>query len=104
MIGTANTEGKCQKAREKGAIEMFDSKDDWETEVLVWTNNQGVFVDFDAVGAPTIRHSLRCLEIGGKLVLSGATAGDSPDLSIREIYQRHRKILGVPMGNWEDFL
>jgi len=37
-------------------------------------------------------------------VLSGATAGDTPDLSIREIYQWHRRILGAPMGSWQDFL
>jgi NADPH:quinone reductase-like Zn-dependent oxidoreductase len=38
------------------------------------------------------------------MVICGATGGDSPDLSIREIYQHHRQILGAPMGNWQDFL
>jgi NADPH:quinone reductase-like Zn-dependent oxidoreductase len=42
--------------------------------------------------------------MSGALVLSGATGGDKPDISIREIYQWHRRILGAPMGNWEDFL
>lgn len=104
VIGIASTEDKRQKARKKGAVAMFDSNGDWEAEVMEWTNGHGVSAAFDAVGAPTIRKSLRCLEMGGKIVLSGATAGDSPDLSIREIYQRHRQILGAPMGNWEDFL
>jgi NADPH:quinone reductase-like Zn-dependent oxidoreductase len=104
VIGIASTCEKRQKARKKGAVEMFDSNGDWEAEVMEWTNDQGVSAAFDAVGAPTIRKCLRCLEMGGKLVLSGATAGDSPDLSIREIYQRHLQILGAPMGNWEDFL
>ncbi|MEH7482299.1 alcohol dehydrogenase catalytic domain-containing protein [Neobacillus drentensis] len=104
VIGIASTREKRQKALEKGAVAMFDSNGDWEAEVMDWTNGQGVCATFDAVGAPTIRKSLRCLEMGGKLVLSGATAGDSPELSIREIYQRHRRILGAPMGNWEDFL
>ncbi|RFU65044.1 zinc-binding dehydrogenase [Peribacillus glennii] len=104
VIGTASTQEKRQKVLEKGAAAVFDSTGDWEKEVMKWTNGNGVRVVMDAVGAPTIRHSLRCLEMGGKLVLSGATAGDSPDLSIREIYQRHRQILGAPMGNWEDFL
>ncbi|PLR77028.1 hypothetical protein CU633_12480 [Bacillus sp. V3-13] len=104
VIGIASTEEKRRKVREKGAAAVFSSNGDWKTEVMKWTNGEGVSAVFDAVGAPTIRHSLRCLEMGGKLVLSGATAGDSPDLSIREIYQRHRQILGAPMGNWEDFL
>ncbi|PLS87650.1 MAG: NADPH:quinone reductase, partial [Actinobacteria bacterium] len=29
--------------------------------------------------------------------------GDHPGLSIREIYQSHRQILGAPMGNRRDF-
>lgn len=104
VIGTASTEEKRQKAKELGASVMFDSKGDWCTEVMEYTNGEGVSAVFDAVGAPTFRKSLNCLEMGGKLVLSGATAGDFPEISIREIYQRHRKILGAPMGNWDDFL
>jgi len=38
------------------------------------------------------------------MAISGATGGDVPDISIREIYQHHRRILGAPMGNWQDFL
>ena len=29
---------------------------------------------------------------------------DVPDISIREIFQHHRQIVGAPMGNWQDFL
>jgi NADPH:quinone reductase-like Zn-dependent oxidoreductase len=104
VIGTAGSEEKRQIALDMGATAMFDSHGDWQSEVMEWTKGEGVSAVFDSVGAPTIRHSLNCLEMGGKLVLSGATAGDFPELSIREIYQRHRKILGAPMGNWEDFL
>jgi len=104
VIGTASTEEKRNKALEKGADLMLDSNSDWESSILEWTNGCGVSVAFDSVGAPTIRHSLRSLEMNGKLVLSGATAGDKPDISIREIYQWHRKIMGAPIGNWEDFL
>jgi NADPH:quinone reductase-like Zn-dependent oxidoreductase len=104
VIGTASTEEKRRKAKEIGATVMFDSTGDWYSEVMEWTKGEGVSVVFDSVGAPTFRQGLNCLEMGGKLVLSGATAGDFPEISIREIYQRHRKILGAPMGNWEDFL
>jgi NADPH:quinone reductase-like Zn-dependent oxidoreductase len=104
VIGTASTGEKRQKALHLGASAMFDSTGDWESEVMRWTDGQGVDAVFDSVGGPTLRHSVRCLAMGGALVISGATGGDKPDLSIREIYQRHRRILGAPMGNWEDFL
>jgi NADPH:quinone reductase-like Zn-dependent oxidoreductase len=87
-----------------GATVMFDSHGDWQEEVMKWTNGEGVHIVFDSVGKPTFRKSLNCLKMGGKLVLSGATAGDFPEISIREIYQWHRQVLGAPMGNWEDFL
>ena len=32
-----------------------------------------------------------------------ATAGDAPAISIREIYQQHRRILGAPLGSRSEF-
>ncbi|MDN7246162.1 zinc-binding dehydrogenase [Planococcus shenhongbingii] len=104
VIGIASTEEKRRKVIEKGADEVFDSTGDWQADVMKWTDGRGVSIVFDSVGAPTMRRSLNTLEMNGKLVLSGATGGDNPELSIREIYQWHRKILGAPLGNWEDFL
>jgi len=51
----------------------------------------------------TWQESIRSLARGGRLVVCGATAGNRPQFDIRELYQRHRKILGAPMGNWTDF-
>ncbi|MCF2650564.1 zinc-binding dehydrogenase [Niallia circulans] len=104
VIGIAGSEVKRQKGLEMGAAVMFDSHGDWQKEVMNWTNGEGVDIVFDSVGKPTFRNSINCLKMGGKLVISGATAGDFPEISIREIYQMHRKVLGAPMGNWEDFL
>lgn len=104
VVGTASTPVKRQKGLAIGAAAMFDSTGDWAADVMDWTDGEGLDVVFDSVGGPTLRSSLRCLSMGGALVISGATGGDKPDLSIREIYQRHRRILGAPMGNWEDFL
>lgn len=103
VLGTASSAAKREQALGLGATAMFDSTGDWESEVAEWTGGEGVNAVFDCVGAPTMRHSLRCLAMGGCLVLSGATGGDTPDLSIREIYQSHRRILGAPMGSWQDF-
>ena len=72
--------------------------------MLDWTGGEGVDLVHDAVGAPTWRRSIQSLAMGGRLVISGATGGDRPDISIREVYQGHGRILGAPMGNWQDFL
>lgn len=75
----------------------------WADDVLRATGGEGVDVVADAVGAPTWRDSIRSLAPGGRMVICGATGGDSPDISIRELYQSHRRILGAPFGGWNDF-
>ncbi|MGG3470559.1 zinc-binding dehydrogenase [Neobacillus pocheonensis] len=104
VIAVAGSEEKRKKCLEMGATAVFDSHGNWHEKVMEWTNHEGVDLVLDSVGAPTFRKSLNCLKMGGKLVLSGATAGDFPEISIREIYQWHRQVLGAPLGNWEDFL
>jgi NADPH2:quinone reductase len=37
------------------------------------------------------------------MVICGASGGERPDFDIREVYQRHRRIIGAPMGNLADF-
>ncbi|MBB5787025.1 zinc-binding dehydrogenase [Jiangella mangrovi] len=76
----------------------------WSAQVRERTAGQGVDLVADAVGAPTWRDSIRALAMGGRLVICGATGGDRPDISIRELYQAHRQILGAPFGGWNDFV
>jgi NADPH:quinone reductase-like Zn-dependent oxidoreductase len=104
VVAIAGTPAKRQRALELGAVAAFDSHTDWLRDVLDWTAGEGVDLVHDAVGAPTWRTSIRSLAMGGRMLICGATGGDRPDISIREIYQHHRQILGAPMGNWQDFL
>jgi NADPH2:quinone reductase len=71
-------------------------------DVLEHTGGRGVEIVVDPLGA-TWQESIRSLARGGRLVVCGATAGNAPSFDIRELYQRHRRILGAPMGNWKDF-
>lgn len=80
------------------------SEPGWADEVLARTGGDGVDLVADAIGAPTWRDSIRSLATGGRMVICGATGGDQPDISIRELYQSHRQILGAPFGGWNDFV
>ncbi len=104
VLGTTRLEAKAAVARALGveAVRVgYDTPfDEWAIES---TNGEGVDVVVDSVGAATWRASIRSLRSGGALAICGATSGDDPSFSIREIYQRHRRVLGAPLGNRRDF-
>ena len=68
------------------------------------TGGRGAEVVLDSVGAATWRESINSLSRFGRMAICGATSGDAPSISIREVYQSHRRILGAPLGNRKDFL
>jgi NADPH:quinone reductase-like Zn-dependent oxidoreductase len=104
----ATTRGTA-KAQQVGALpgvrHLIDSSEaGWHESVLDITEGQGVDLVVESVGAPTWRDSIRSLAPGGRMMVCGATGGDAPDISIREIYQSHRRIIGAPFGGWTDFV
>lgn len=67
------------------------------------TDGDGVDLVADHVGEETWQASIDSLAKGGRMVICGATSGADPDIDIRSVYQHHRRILGAPMGNRQDF-
>lgn len=104
VFATTRREDKVAKALSLGAESVrvgYDTPfDAWVDEV---TDGEGVDVVVDSVGAATWRQSIRSLTPGGALVVCGASSGDDPSFSIRELYQAHRRVLGAPLGNRRDF-
>ena len=103
VYAAAGTAEKRRLATEHGAAAAVDpTSGPFSAWVLDQTGGRGVEVVVDALGA-TWSESIRSLARGGRLVVCGATAGNRPAFDIRELYQRHRRILGAPMGSWSDF-
>lgn len=104
VLGTTRDPAKVAPALELGCEAVLAGYeqpfDDW---VMALTDGAGVDVVADSVGAATWRASIRSLRMGGAMVICGATSGDDPSFSIREIYQRHRRVLGAPCGNLREF-
>ncbi len=101
---TSGHDAKLAKALALGAKEGFNHTsggiDDWTWDV---TGGAGIDLVIDSVGAATWRQSIRSLAPGGAVAICGATSGDRPDISIRELYQRHGRIVGAPLGGRSDF-
>lgn len=102
VYAAASSPERRQKAISHGATGATNSRKPFADWVLEQTEGRGVDVVVDPLGA-TWEQSIRSLARGGRMVVCGATAGNRPDFDIRELYQRHRRILGAPMGSWHDF-
>ena len=104
VVMASRSQAKLASARELGAHATFHlTEDDFSPRVLELTDGRGVDVVADPVGAATWPASIRSLARGGRLVVCGASGGNRADFDIRELYQRHRQILGAPMGSLSDF-
>jgi NADPH2:quinone reductase len=79
VIGTVSTEAKAKLAREAGADEVvLYTQQDFEVETKRLTNNKGVDVVYDSVGATTFEKSLKSLRPRGTLALFGQSSGPVP--------------------------
>ena len=104
VFGVTSGVDRAQRLREIGADRPIDrSHEDFESVLARETNGLGVDMVVNPVGGSTWRPSIRSLDVGGRMLICGATIGDDPEFSIREIYQSHRQILGAPLGNRQDF-
>lgn len=104
VFGLVTGAAKAGKVESLGATPIDREAHPRFSERVRELTGAGAHVVADPVGAPTWPESIRSLRPGGRLVICGASGGERPDIDIREIYQRHRKILGAPMGSVADFL
>jgi NADPH2:quinone reductase len=81
VFGTVSTEEKARIAREAGADEVINYKEnDFEPEVMRLSGGKGVNVVYDSVGKTTFDKSLNCVARRGLLALFGQSSGPVPPL------------------------
>ena len=61
-----------------------------------------VDVVIETVGAATFEHSLKCAKPGGRIVVSGATAGHLATVDLRRVYFLQLEIVGSTMGTRDE--
>ncbi len=79
------------------------TEEPFDERIMDLTKGRGVDLIADHVGEVTWQQSINSLAMGGRMVICGATSGPDPNIDIRSVYQHHRKIIGAPMGNRQDF-
>jgi NADPH:quinone reductase-like Zn-dependent oxidoreductase len=99
VITTAGDEKKLERARGLGAdhgINHYQQKISEEVKQL--TDQEGVDIVVEHVGAATWEQSMKCLKPAGTLVTCGATTGSNASFDLRFLYARQLSLLGSYMG------
>jgi NADPH:quinone reductase-like Zn-dependent oxidoreductase len=86
---TSRDAAKRERAKEIGAHEAYEPGARLP---------ERVDAVMETVGKATWDHSLKSLEIGGTLVVAGATTGDDPPADLRRVFFRNLRIVGSTMG------
>lgn len=95
VIGTASA-SKHEKLKEMGVSHCIDYQtQDFEKEVMKYTDGKGVQIALDAVGGKSFRKSYRCLSPMGRLFLFGASNTSSGRKS-RSILQALKTVFQMP--------
>jgi len=104
VIATAGSEAKLDVARELGAHETINYREeDFVRAVKRLTGRRGADVIVEHVGGPTFEGSLRALAWGGRLVTCGATTGADVRVNLRHIFYKNQSILGSTMGTKAEY-
>jgi NADPH:quinone reductase-like Zn-dependent oxidoreductase len=99
VLATAGSDEKLKKAKELGAEGLINHRrQDIAEEVKKLTQQRGVDVVFEHVGAATWEQSLASLAPAGRLVTCGATTGPEAKIDIRRLFARQWSLLGSYMG------
>ncbi|MFQ6029871.1 MAG: zinc-binding dehydrogenase [Dehalococcoidia bacterium] len=103
VIATTSTEEKAAKAKELGADEVINYKEEDITErAKALTDGAGVDVLVDHVGADFFTAGFNSLRPGGRYTICGATTGLRAELHLGLLFTRQIEIYGAFMGNKGD--
>ena len=99
-VGSAAKFEMCQAA---GAERVLNYQEqDFAAELFDWTDDRGVDVVIDCVGASVFRDNLKALRKGGTFVNFGLVGGIKTEFNIRDLFFRQHHLHGSFMGTVEE--
>jgi NADPH2:quinone reductase len=73
---------------------------DWTDKVKSLTNKRGADVIYDPVGADYFDQALKCIAVGGRLLVIGFAAGRIPSVAANRILFKNISIVGAYWGGY----
>lgn len=103
VIATTSSQEKAHQTRVLGADHVINyATEDITQRVKEFSNNQGVDVVVDHVGAEFFEAAYRSLRPGGRYGICGVTTGYRAQLHMGVLFTKGLHIFGVHMGSKED--
>ncbi len=98
VYATASTAEKCRWARERGATEASNYRDeDFVERTKQLTDGRGVDVVLDVVGGAYLDRNLRCLATDGRMVTIGLVGGRKAELDMGRLMIKRLSVHGTTL-------
>lgn len=101
MIVTSSSDAKLARARELGASETINYREnpEWDKEVRRLTNGEGADHVIEVGGSDTLAASLRAVRVAGVISVIGALSGAAPTVSPVPILMNSIRLQGLYVGS-----
>lgn len=100
---TSSSGEKLERAAAMGADDLINYRtEDVGKAVRALTSKRGVDLVLDSAGGPGFDSLLRALVQGGRVVVSGATAGRTVEIDLRRLFWKQLSVVGSTMGSDAD--
>ena len=104
LYATTSTEEKAEFLRDLGVDHVINyTEENFDERIWEMTDKRGVDVVYNNVGGDTWVPAMRSLRNGGRLIVSGATAGPNPETEIRLVFIRQLEVIGSTQNSRKDF-
>lgn len=100
---TSGSDDKIKFAKQTGAEDGFNYKNEMWDEVLLSAVNGGIDAVIDGTGGNTINKLIKIINPGGRIVNYGATTGNTHNFDVRKLFWKQLKFMGTTMGSENDF-
>ena len=98
--GTSRTAEKLQRAKEFGltdSVVVAKDSSEFAEAVKRWTNDAGVDVILDLVGAKYLKANLESLALKGRLIFVGTTSGAKAEIDYAVVMRKRLRIMGTSL-------
>ena len=106
VIGTGGRDDKLAVVKSRGADHVINytqadgSLGGFRDQVKTLTEGRGADVVYDPVGGDVFDESMRCVNVGGRLLTIGFTSGRWPQAAVNLILIKQLSVIGVRAGEY----